>query len=153
MHLLTTAPRAAILEVTAPSRFGVVDLSARVEEAVVSSGVADGIAVIFCRHTTCGVLINELEDGLVEDLARHLEQLVDDGYFAHDDLARRTQNLQGPNEPANGGAHIRQILFGASSQAIPIVAGRMALGTWQRILFLELDEPRPRSVVVTIVGT
>ncbi|HEX2240746.1 MAG TPA: secondary thiamine-phosphate synthase enzyme YjbQ [Actinomycetota bacterium] len=138
--------------VEAPRRFAVVDLTQEVESLLRTSRIREGLVNIFCRHTTCGVIINELEDGLSEDLAWTLNHLVPDGYYAHDDLSRRTQNLQGPNEPANGSAHVRQILLNPTSQTVPVADGQLLLGRWQRILFLELDHPRPRGIYVSILG-
>jgi secondary thiamine-phosphate synthase enzyme len=141
------------LAVRAITRFEPVDITDDLERCVGDSGVHNGLAHVFCKHTTCGVLINELEDGLVEDLVRAMEALVTQGYFAHDDLTRRTQNLQGPDEPPNGAAHVRQILFGSTSQSIPVIDGTLGLGRWQRVLFLELDDPRPRNLTITIMGS
>jgi secondary thiamine-phosphate synthase enzyme len=139
--------------VRAMTRFEPVDITVDLERCVEDSGVRKGLAHVFCTHTTCGVLINELEDGLVEDLVRTMEALVPQGYFAHDDLTRRTQNLQGPDEPPNGAAHVRQMLFGSTSQSIPVIDGALGLGRWQRVLFLELDDPRPRDLLVTVLGS
>jgi secondary thiamine-phosphate synthase enzyme len=130
-----------------------VDITDDIERLIDASGVRNGLAHIFCKHTTCGVLINEFEDGLAEDLKRAMELLVPYGYFAHDDLTRRTQNLQGPDEPPNGAAHIRQMLFGATSQSVPVADGSLGLGTWQRVQFLELDDPRPRTLFITVMGS
>ena len=153
MQLIGAGLFTSDLVARAVARFEPVDITADLERCVGSSGVRNGLAHVFCKHTTCGVLINEFEDGLVEDLVRAMETLVPQGYFAHDDLTRRTQNLQGPDEPPNGAAHVRQMLFGATSQSIPVVDGELGLGTWQRVLFLELDDPRPRSLTVTVMGS
>ncbi len=150
---MSSRPVVRDLQVSAPNRLGIVDITPRIEEVVADAGMPTGIVLIFCRHTTCGVLINEYEDGLGEDLVAHIRSLVPGGYFAHDDLERRTQNLQGPDEPANGPAHVRQILFGSATQVVPVADGRLRLGRWQRILFFEMDEPRPRDLVVTILGS
>ncbi|MGH9197998.1 MAG: secondary thiamine-phosphate synthase enzyme YjbQ [Acidimicrobiia bacterium] len=152
MQLLGASLRTVHLEVTAPARLGLVDITYDVGRIVEDAGVSEGVAWVFCQHTTCGILINEYEDGLTEDLGHRISGLVSDGYFAHDDLSRRTQNLQGPNEPPNGSAHVRQMLFGATSQVVPIFKRELALGMWQRILFLELDDPRTRNILVTVLG-
>lgn len=138
--------------VQAVSSPGLVDITEEVTRGVTRSGINHGIAHVFCRHTTCGLLVNEFEDGLAEDFKTAAEALVPKGYFAHDDLSRRTQNLQGPDEPPNGVAHVRQMLFGATSQMVPVINGCLALGTWQRLLFLELDEPRPRKLLFSLLG-
>lgn len=152
MHLLELGIHTMPMQVRAIRTGEVVDLTQEVQRVVMDSDIEEGLVSVFCQHTTCGIVINEFEDGVIEDLTRHMSSLVPDGYFAHDDMSRRIQNLQGPDEPANGVAHVRQMLFGATSQAVPIVNGDLGLGRWQRILFIELDEPRPRSLIVTILG-
>ena len=139
-------------EVCAESRLGFVDLTSPLEEAIRQAGLSDGLCIAFCRHTTCGLLINEWEDGAQEDLIKRLQVLVpENGYFAHDDLGRRTQNLV-PDERANGRAHVLQMLIGGNSQTIPVAGGRPLLGRWQRLFLLELDEPKPREIVFQTIG-
>ncbi len=121
--------------------------------AIKDSGVTDGCAVAFCAHTTCALLINEWEDGALDDLRKRMEALVPgDVYYAHDDLERRTQNLQEGHERANGQAHVSQMILGATSHAIPVTAGEPMFGQWQRLLLLELDEPKDRSIVIHVFG-
>jgi secondary thiamine-phosphate synthase enzyme len=120
---------------------------------VKDSGVTDGMAVAFCPHTTCALLINEWEDGAMADFRGRLEALVpDDTYYAHDDLELRTQNLAEPHERQNGHAHVKQMLLGATSHAIPVAAGEPMLGRWQRLLLVELDDPHDRQVVFHVFG-
>lgn len=140
--------------VAAPGRFGFVDLSDDLRRAVKDSAVNRGVAVSFCSHTTCTLLVNEWEDGVLEDIVDRLQELVPGGiYYAHDDLARRTQNLQGETEPENGQAHVIQMLVGGASQVVPVEDGEPLLGRWQRLFLLELDEPRPRRIVFTVFGS
>lgn len=147
MTVLTTT-----VELKADRRFGVVDLTGELERAVVGAGGAGGIAVAFCRHTTCVLVVNELENGAQEDLARHLEWLVPSHqYFAHDDMTRRTENIVSDNEPANGQAHVLASLLGGTSQVVPFAAGALQLGRWQRLMLIELDDPRPRTVTFALV--
>lgn len=139
--------------VRAEQRLGFVDLTQDLERAVSATGVSDGFCVAYCRHTTCGLLINEWENGAQEDLLRRLAVLApEEIYYAHDDLGRRTQNLV-PDERANGRAHVLQMIVGGSSQVIPVVGGRPALGRWQRLFLLELDEPRDREILLQAFGT
>ena len=71
------------------------------------AAITDGMAVVFCAHTTCALLINEWEDGALDDLRRRIDALVPGGiYYAHDDLERRTQNLQEAHERENGRSHV-----------------------------------------------
>lgn len=147
--------RAATTEVavTAGERLGFLDLTDDLRRAVKDAGVTDGCAVAFCAHTTCTLLINEWEDGALNDLRRRVEDLIPQGiYYAHDDLERRTQNLQEGHERANGRSHVTQMLLGGSSHAIPVTAGEPLLGRWQRLLLLELDEPKERTVLFHVFG-
>jgi secondary thiamine-phosphate synthase enzyme len=141
------------IEVLPESRHHFVDLTDELRRAIKDSGVTYGCAVAFCAHTTCALLINEWEDGALDDLRHRLETLVPGNiYYAHDDLERRTQNLQEGHERANGQSHVSQMLLGATSHAIPVTAGEPAFGQWQRLLLLELDEPKTRSIVFHVFG-
>jgi secondary thiamine-phosphate synthase enzyme len=138
--------------VVADRRVGFVDATEVLQRAIKDSGITEGCAVVYCRHTTCGLLINEWENGALEDLRRHLERLVPaNGYFKHDDLEVRTQNLQ-PDERANGWSHIVQMVLGGTSHAIPVSVGEPLLGRWQRLIFVELDEPTERSLLFHVFG-
>lgn len=148
MHLLTS-PTTTVVTVTAPHRLGFVDLTPALEREVAQAG-GDGFVIAFCRHTTCALLINELEDGAQADLAARLDELFPpSGYYAHDDLGIRTQNLQ-PDERANGHSHVAQMLMGGTSHTIPVAGGAPLLGRWQRLLLVELDEPKEREVVLQV---
>lgn len=141
------------VDVTAPRRLDVVDLTDELHAAVKDSGISDGCVVAFCAHTTCTLILNELEDGALEDLRSRLDQLVPAGvYYGHDDLERRRQNLEDGHERPNGRAHVLQMLLGGSSHAIPVQGGEPDLGRWQRLLLLELDEPRERRVTFHAFG-
>lgn len=142
-----------IIEVTPACRLDMVDLTGELRAAVDESGITEGCVVAFCAHTTATLILNELEDGALEDLRRRLDQLVPgDAYYAHDDLGRRDQNIDEAHERPNGRAHVAQILLGGSSHIIPVIGGRPALGRWQRLLLLELDEPKERRVVFHAFG-
>jgi secondary thiamine-phosphate synthase enzyme len=138
--------------IAADRRVGFVDVTESLQRGIKDSGVTEGCAVVYCRHTTCGLFINEWEDGALEDLRGHLERLIPaNGYFEHDDLELRTQNLQ-PEERANGWSHVMQMLLGGTSHAIPVAGGEPLLGRWQRLIFVELDEPRQRSLLFHVFG-
>jgi secondary thiamine-phosphate synthase enzyme len=139
--------------VRASGQMECVDLTDELVRAVKDSGVTDGCSVAFCAHTTCNLFINELEDGALADLRTRLAGLVPANiYYAHDDLERRTQNLQ-PGERSNGRSHVLQIVLGGTSQTIPVSSGEPLLGRWQRLLLLELDEPKERTCVFQVWGT
>jgi secondary thiamine-phosphate synthase enzyme len=135
------------------ARLEVADLTDDLRRAIKDSGVTEGCAVAFCAHTTCALLINEWEEGALDDVKARLAALVpSDVYYAHDDLDRRTQNLQEGHERKNGQAHVTTMLLGATSHAVPVSAGEPMLGRWQRLLLLELDDPKERTVLFHVFG-
>ena len=119
------------------------DITARVQAAVAESGLAAGIVTVFCPGSTAGLTTIEYEDGVVFDLQQVLDEIVppDRAYKHH---------LRWGDD--NGSAHIRSALIGPSL-TVPFVAGRLALGTWQQIVFLDFDTgPRTRRLVVQVMG-
>jgi secondary thiamine-phosphate synthase enzyme len=146
--------RMTTIEVTAAERYAYLDLTDDLQRAVKDSGVTEGAAIAFCAHTTCALLINEWEDGAMEDFRRRLCAVVPDEehYYAHDDLDRRTQNLAESHERANGHAHVKAMLLSATSHAIPVTAGEPTFGRWQRLILIELDEPKRRQVTFHVFG-
>jgi secondary thiamine-phosphate synthase enzyme len=141
------------IETKAPTKLGRVDLTGELVDAVRASGAGQGIVLAYCRHTTCALVVNEWERGAHEDAADCLETMAPpDRYYAHDDMTRRTENIQGENEPANGQAHVLATIVGGASQVFPIVNGAIDLGRWQRLMLLELDDPKPREVTFTVLS-
>jgi secondary thiamine-phosphate synthase enzyme len=132
----------------------VTDITDEVREAVLASGIHDGVCCVYSPHTTCSVRVNEWERGFLEDFAVLLRRLVPpERYYAHDDWDRRTENLAPEDmEFGNGHSHCMSILMGSAGESIPVQDGELCLGTWQRVLFLELDRPRDRRWYVHVVG-
>jgi secondary thiamine-phosphate synthase enzyme len=127
------------------------DITDDIISVVADSGVTFGQVTVFSSHTTAAIRINENEPLLLRDMARALRQIAPSGdYYEHNDFGRRTVNMH-PDEPANGHAHCQQ-LFLASSETVPVIDGRPALGEYQRMFLIELDHPRMRKVLVTVVG-
>jgi secondary thiamine-phosphate synthase enzyme len=128
------------------------DLSDIVRELVVRSGVRHGQLTVHTPHTTTSVVINESETGFLNDFRRLIEKVVPaEHYYEHDDHELRTENVQ-EDEFLNGHGHCRQLLTGSSSVTVPVVEGEVLLGTWQRVMFLELDQARDRRVVIHAQG-
>ena len=141
------------IEVAAPERYAYVDLTEELLRAIKDSGVTAGAAIVFTSHTTCALLINEWEDGAMEDFRNRMRHLVpEDVYYAHDDLDRRTQNLEESHERRNGHSHVKSMLLSATSHAIPVAAGEPAFGRWQRLILFEMDEPKDRQVLFHVFG-
>ena len=118
-----------------------IDITGKVKEIVKSkSGDVDsGICVIFTKHTTSGIIINENETGLKSDILALLNDLIPKGKgYLHDRI------------DDNAHSHLRSVVLG-SSVTIPIEKGGLALGTWQSIFFVECDGPRRRDVYVKVI--
>jgi secondary thiamine-phosphate synthase enzyme len=128
-----------------------VDVTPAVERLVRESGVQDGIAIVFCPHTTAAIRVNENEPLLISDMEEFLKRVAPrDLYYRHNDFAIRTHNMT-EDECPNAHAHCQHLLLGAS-EAVPIEDGRLALGRWQRIFLVELDRPRMREVTLQVFG-
>jgi secondary thiamine-phosphate synthase enzyme len=127
----------ATLEVATSSRSQMVDITAKVREAVRQAGAESGICVVYMPHTTAGITINESADPAVAaDILEHLEKLVPQGRYRH--------------REGNADSHIKASLMG-SSVSIILEGGELALGTWQGVFLCEFDGPRRRRVKVKVV--
>jgi secondary thiamine-phosphate synthase enzyme len=121
----------------------ILDITDQVSREVQASGLQDGIVTLFTPSSTSALTTSEFESGVVHDL----QQLFD--RIAPSDLDYR-HNLRWGD--GNGHAHVRHALLGPSL-TIPFVKGRMTLGTWQQIFFVDFDNrARSRSVVVQMLG-
>lgn len=128
-----------------------IDITDWVSQCVAQSKVSNGFAVVYSKHTTAAVKINENEPLLLEDMSRLLERLSPrEGSYAHNDFSIRTVNMT-PDEAPNGHAHLQHLLLG-TSETVPVIDGLMQFGRYQSIFFIELDHPRPREVMVQVVG-
>lgn len=128
-----------------------IDITEDVEEMLAHSGIQEGSALIYSRHTTAAIKINENEPLLLRDMANFLARVAPkEADYKHNDFVIRTANMT-EDECPNGHAHCQHLLLGASER-IPISAGKLLLGRWQRVFLIELDRPRLREVVVQIQG-
>lgn len=116
-----------------------IDITSDVEGVVAESGIKEGIALVYTRHTTTAIFINEGEKGLLNDYMRLLNLTPKGAGYEHDRIDH------------NAHSHLRAVLLG-NSVTIPVIDGRLNLGTWQRVFFAELDGPRSRKVVVQVIG-
>jgi len=116
-----------------------INITPQLREAVVKSGVASGIALVYCPHTTAGITINENADpDVVHDLLLGLSTAYPDRpQFRHAE--------------GNSAAHLKASAMG-SSVAVIIDGGRPLLGTWQGVYFCEFDGPRRRTFYIKVVG-
>ena len=129
----------------------ILDLTPRVSACVRESGLEAGIVSVQVLHTTAGLLLNEQEPLLFEDLERMLDRLAPRGApYRHDEMALRVP-APPPDERPNGHAHCRAMLLRAS-ETLHVKEGALVLGRWQRLLLAELDGPRKRSLSVALLG-
>jgi secondary thiamine-phosphate synthase enzyme len=139
------------IQLRTAGRLQFVDLTDRVAEIAEESGVRQGLVNVQTRHTTTAIVINEHEPLLLEDMRVMLNRLASPALeYQHDNFAIRTVNLV-PDEVGNGHAHC-QALFLRASETLNLAAGRLQLGRWQRIFFIELDHARERTVSVMVMG-
>jgi len=121
-------------------RVEIIDITKDLNEILTKCKIKEGIINIFAKHSTAGIVINENESGLVKDFQNTIESLIpENNNYLHD----RIDN--------NADSHIRAFFIG-SSQTVPVENGLLSLGTWQSIFFVELDGPRTRKFVVTVIG-
>jgi len=115
------------------------NITPKVREAISKSGVTDGIAVVYCPHTTAGITINENADpDVVRDLLIGLDKAFPDrAEFRHAE--------------GNSAAHLKASAVGSSATVI-IDSGKPLLGTWQGVYFCEFDPPRERAFFVKVIG-
>jgi secondary thiamine-phosphate synthase enzyme len=127
------------IDVSTGSRTQFIDITDRISEEVRRTGVQNGTCFVFTQHTTAGLTINENADpDVVRDILAGLARLVPPvGDYRHAE--------------GNSDAHIKASLMGFSL-TIPVIDGRLALGTWQGIYFCEFDGPRNRHVLVGVSG-
>lgn len=115
-----------------------IDLTDKVQRLVSKHSVKSGLAHIFAPHSTGILILTEQEPGLLEDIKALLEKLA--------------PKNGGYNHPSNAHSHLRSVLM-PPDKTIPIIDGRLALGTWQSLVFVETDVyPRRRTLIVQILG-
>jgi secondary thiamine-phosphate synthase enzyme len=116
----------------------VIDITRQVAEVVARGRVSEGTCLVFIRHATAAIIINENADpGFRQDVVTALDRLFPQGIWEHDKV------------DDNGAAHLKAAILGPS-EAVPVQDGRLALGTWQGIALVECDGPREREIVVSV---
>ncbi|HEY3274814.1 MAG TPA: secondary thiamine-phosphate synthase enzyme YjbQ [Methanocella sp.] len=127
------------IKVDTGSRVQLVDVTRRAADLLSDSKVKNGMCYLYVPHTTAGITINENADpDVVTDIIHGLEKIVP--------AAGSYRHAEG-----NSDAHIKASLMGFSCM-VPVVGGRMALGTWQGIYFCEFDGPRRRKLLIGVSG-
>lgn len=135
MNITTTS-----FDVPTPERDAMIDITSQVQDAIRESGVTDGTVTIYVPHTTAGVTINENADpDVIHDVLAIFDQMVpwSQSFYRHCE--------------GNSAAHVKSSMVGCNT-TVPIVGGKMTLGTWQSIFYCEFDGPRTRRCIVTVSG-
>ena len=118
-----------------------VHITPQVETAVERSGVREGMVLVSAMHITAGVYVNDNEPGLIRDIDEWLEGLAP---FRQDYRHHQTGE-------DNGDSHLKAILV-HHQVLLPITAGKLDLGTWQRVFYAEFDGQRSKRVIVKVIG-
>jgi secondary thiamine-phosphate synthase enzyme len=115
-----------------------IDITPRVAEIVARAEVGEELCSVYTPHATAAVVINENDDpNVCVDVLDALDRLIPAGVWRHDRV------------DGNAASHIQAAILGPS-ETIPVVGGRLLLGTWQAIMLVELDGPRDRRVIVSL---
>lgn len=119
------------------------DITPQVADIASGSGISEGLVTVFCKGSTGAVTTIEFEPGAVSDLVAAIEKIAPmDVHYEHD---KRWGD-------GNGFSHVRAALL-KPSIGIPLMGGRLALGTWQQVVFIDFDNrPREREVLVQVIG-
>jgi secondary thiamine-phosphate synthase enzyme len=138
-----------ILEIQTEPGICIRNITPQIVKILEATAFKTGQVLVFSRHTTTALAINENEERLLEDVKRYLGKLAPESEkYLHNDLHLRDVP---PDEPMNAHSHLMAMTL-STSEVIPVVDGQLALGTWQSVLFFELDGSRKRTVFVQITG-
>ena len=126
------------IKINTNRNFEIIDITSKINELI---DVENGIISIFSKHSTSAIVVNENESGLLNDLEFTLNNLITEKFtYQHDRI------------DDNAKSHLKSFLL-SSSECLPIKNGRLDLGTWQSVFFIELDGPRHnRTISLTIIG-
>jgi secondary thiamine-phosphate synthase enzyme len=121
-------------------RVEIIDITNDINKKLADTKINEGIVNIFAVHSTAGIVINENESRLKEDFKNAMEKIIPEkNNYGHDQIDN------------NADSHIRAFFIG-SSETIPFTDKSLSLGTWQRVFFIELDGPRNRTFILTLIG-
>ena len=129
-----------VLRVTTEHQKEVVDLTERVQSLVRHAKMREGLCSLFVTHTTAALTTGEIGEGTEQDLLDVVERIIPAIRFRH------------AHDPSHAWSHMAASMLGPSL-SVPVIDGRLILGTWQSVLLVELDGPRERSVYVTLLPT
>ncbi len=139
-----------IIEIETHPGINIHNITPQIEALVASTPITNGQVLVFSRHTTTALAINENEERLLEDIKVFLQKLAPESdRYLHNDLHLRP-NIPS-DEPINAHSHLMAMMLN-NSEIIPIIDGKLGLGTYQSILFFELDGSRKRTVLCQVSG-
>ena len=132
------------IKVSTKGHGDILDITANVIDAVMKSDILNGVVVVFCPSSTSGLTTLEFEGGCVRDLQRLFDEIIDPS---------RNYEHNAKWGDGNGHSHVRAALLGPSL-SIPFVDGRLTLGTWQQVIYVDFDNrARQRELVVQVLGS
>ena len=136
------------IQVQSTSSYSCHAITERIQNFLDTSQQLEGVVCAFSQHSTVAIIVNEMEERLILDLGKWLEEMapVAQGY-KHDDLHLR-ENIP-EDEPKNAHSHLRALLLG-NHVSVPFKNGKLQLGQYQDIIMVELDGPRKRSILINI---
>jgi secondary thiamine-phosphate synthase enzyme len=117
------------------------NITAKVDGALRSSGVRDGMILVSAMHITAGVWVNDAEDGLLEDIDEWLEKLA----------PFRPEYRHHQTGESNGDSHLKSLLV-HHQVIVPVTGGKLDLGPWQQIYYAEFDGRRSKRVIIKVMG-
>ena len=127
-------------DINTSKRIEAIDITSKVEKVVKKSGLKNGICQIFIPHATAGIILEENESGLMRDIENKI-----------DDMFPKEAGYEHDRIDDNANSHLASGFIG-QSRIYPIRESKILRGTWQHCLLLELDGPRHRKIVVTVIG-
>ena len=129
-----------IINISTSKKQEIIDLTGKVNAIVKKSKIKNGLCNIFAMHATAAIIINEnANQNICLDILDALNKLIKDGGWRHDNIDN------------NATSHIKATILGPS-ETIPIQDSSLQLGTWQALMVVDLDGPRNRKIIVTIMG-
>ncbi|MGC8646416.1 MAG: secondary thiamine-phosphate synthase enzyme YjbQ [Thermoplasmata archaeon] len=130
------------IEIMTDGELDFINISDKIEEIISKLNVKNGMCIIFLKSTTSAIIINEDDDNLIEDFRELLRRLVPEN------IVYRHDTTWGDG---NGRSHLRSMML-RNQACIPVINGKLALGTWQSIFLVELDvRPRKREIIVAVM--
>lgn len=126
------------IKINTDKNFQIIDITSKINDLI---DINEGIISIFSKHSTTAIVVNENESGLLDDFEFMLNNLISEKFSYNHDLI-----------DDNARSHLKSFLL-SSSESLPVKNGKLDLGVWQSVFFVELDGPRSkRTITLTMVG-